>query len=414
MSKPVPKPRKNPPVNPGEPSPTSNTPTYADAKPPIITTKPKRNVIVSGQPSPDMVPSISLAGQQSRVQLIVKSINAMEVNAVKSRTLPSITGAPNPSDIDTVTLERVTERVTITGSLWNKGTGSPSFFIPAANWSMPDMEDNEDLMEWWHNVEPWENVPNCHHLPKNKAAKTFTKKARHVKKAVRLYDFLLSEREDTLRGLTDELSGVADNLNKVYKGARIAGITGGAAGAAGVAAAVGGILLAPLTLGASLAVTAVGVGVAAAGGVTGASAAITNKVNSDNDRKKVEKILQDFTTEIEDIENCVMFIRSGIKYLNSHNLSELHGVDQEVVKVAKVAGVAGRNTLAICAFSKASGVIQGFALGMDIHFTTNDKQKLKKGSETKFAKQIREVAEKMKASLDELMKVKNDLKSADL
>ncbi len=43
-------------------------------------------------------------------------------------------------------------------------------------------------------------------------------------------------------------------------------------------AAAAGVILSPFTLGASLALTAVGVGVATAGGITGASAAIANKV----------------------------------------------------------------------------------------------------------------------------------------
>lgn len=67
-------------------------------------------------------------------------------------------------------------------------------------------------------------------------------------------------------------------LFQVSKGTKIAGITGGATTVAGGVAAAAGVILSPFTLGASLALTAVGVGVAAAGGVTGASAAIANKV----------------------------------------------------------------------------------------------------------------------------------------
>lgn len=62
------------------------------------------------------------------------------------------------------------------------------------------------------------------------------------------------------------------------KGTKIAGITGGATSIAGGVAAAAGVILSPFTMGASLALTAVGVGVAAAGGITGASAAIAHKV----------------------------------------------------------------------------------------------------------------------------------------
>ena len=52
------------------------------------------------------------------------------------------------------------------------------------------------------------------------------------------------------------------------KGTKIAGITGGTTTALGGVAAAAGVILCPLTLGASLALTVVGVGMAAAGGVT--------------------------------------------------------------------------------------------------------------------------------------------------
>ncbi|XP_008298897.1 apolipoprotein L3-like [Stegastes partitus] len=90
----------------------------------------------------------------------------------------------------------------------------------------------------------------------------------------------MSDCGGTLKHHIYELRCIADNLDKVSKGTKIAGITGGATTVAGGVAAAAGVILSPFTLGASLALTAVGVGVAAAGGVTGASAAIANKVTS--------------------------------------------------------------------------------------------------------------------------------------
>lgn len=51
--------------------------------------------------------------------------------------------------------------------------------------------------------------------------------------------------------------------------------------------AIAGLALAPFTFGASLVITAVGVGVATAGGIASASAAISDNVNNMHDRKKV-------------------------------------------------------------------------------------------------------------------------------
>uniref|UniRef100_A0A671MTE9 Uncharacterized protein n=1 Tax=Sinocyclocheilus anshuiensis TaxID=1608454 RepID=A0A671MTE9_9TELE len=157
-----------------------------------------------------------------------------------------------------------------------------------------------------------------------------------------------------------ELQEVADGVDKTHKGVKIAGITGGATGAVGGAAAVAGILLSPVTLGASLAITVVGVGVAAAGGVTGASAAITNKVKKNQVRKK---------------------------------LLTLERVNVKSAKIVRLVRIAGGTSTAQSVMSRSSGVIHGFAVGMDLYFTRQDSEKLKKESKTRFAQQIRKVAE---------------------
>ncbi|XP_053354826.1 apolipoprotein L3-like [Clarias gariepinus] len=244
--------------------------------------------------------------------------------------------------------------------------------------------------------------------------RAFVQKAENLKRVLNVYDYLLSEHGVNLQGHINELQDLANGIDKVNKGVRIAGITGGAAGAVGVAAAVGGVILAPVTLGASLAVTAVGVGVAAAGGITGASAAITNKVHTNMDRKKVETILKDHSTHIEEIERCVKVIGSYVEYLKKYNLSTMRGVDWQAVKVARMAHNLGDSVGAMGALSKSSGLIKGFALGLDMYFSKGDSEQPKKGSEAKFAKQIRKVAKQMQTNLDELMKFKNMLGSEDI
>ncbi|MEQ2208466.1 hypothetical protein XENOCAPTIV_001230 [Xenoophorus captivus] len=56
--------------------------------------------------------------------------------------------------------------------------------------------------------------------------------------------------------------------------------------------------------------------------------------------------------------------------------------------------------------SNASGMLKGFAIGMDFYFTEDkDGQKLKKGLESKLAKKIHKLAEDLDAGLEELMKI---------
>lgn len=198
-----------------------------------------------------------------------------------------------------------------------------------------------------------------------------------------------------------ELQLVADNLDKTHKGTRIAGITGGTTGAVGAAAAVGGILLAPATMGLSLAVAAVGVGVAAAGGVTGASAAITSKVKTNQVRKKVESVLKEYQKEMSDIE----------EHLNNINteMEKLKGARVNSAKTVKLMEIASGTSGALSVMNRSSGVIQGFALSMDVFFNEKDSQKLKKESKVGFAQQIREVAEEIQAGLKELLDMRDKL-----
>ncbi|XP_070781809.1 apolipoprotein L6-like [Enoplosus armatus] len=279
----------------------------------------------------------------------------------------------------------------------------------------PDEEneimDANSLLDWWKGVTPWNTL--CRDLKLRGETETMIIKveAKQLYKAILRYILLLSEHGGTLKQHIDELLCIADNLDMVSKRTKIAGITGGATTVAGGVAAAAGVILSPFTLGASLALTAVGVGVATAGGVTGASAAIANKVNVSQDKKKIEKTFQEYDCLMEDIQACLKFINEGMEQLKQHDLSVLSDARMDSVRVARMvqlAATGGASARAIEANSKASGLIEGFALGMDMYFTQGkDGQKLKKGFESKFAKKIRKLAEDLNKALDELMQVKD-------
>ncbi|XP_076147833.1 uncharacterized protein LOC143132293 isoform X2 [Alosa pseudoharengus] len=272
---------------------------------------------------------------------------------------------------------------------------------------------NDELMQWWSSVEPWDELTKDHLLSEDIEARTFTKKVQRIQMSLRVYDVLLTDRGESLQNHITELRTLADNIDKVSKKVKIAAITGatGAVGGVAAVAAVAGIVLSPITLGASLAVTAaaVGIGVAATGAATGASAAIASKVTNTQDRKKVEKILQDYTSEMGDIERCLAFIQTGTEHLRRHDLSTLKGVDAEAVTVAKIMEVAGGSSGALGATSRSAGIIEGFATGMELLFTKGNDQKLKKGKESKFAKKIRTVADQLQSQLEECFRFKHVL-----
>ncbi|MCJ8729893.1 hypothetical protein PDJAM_G00112560 [Pangasius djambal] len=181
----------------------------------------------------------------------------------------------------------------------------------------------------------------------------------------------------------------------------MAGITRATVVALGLAAAVGSVIFTRLTVRGSVAVAAVGV--AAVGG----SATIISKIHTNVDRKKVETILKKYSTHIEEIERCVKFIGSNVQWLKKYDKSTLKWLPR-VVQVAE------DSVGAISPLSKSSGLIQGFMLGMGICSSKDNSEQLKKGSETKFAKNIRMLAKQMQASLEELMKFKKVVESTDI
>lgn len=118
-------------------------------------------------------------------------------------------------------------------------------------------------------------------------ARSFTTLADKVHRGLRVFNKVFTERAEILWQAIIMLHAIADNISNFHQKAKIAGITGGTTTAVGGATAIAGLALAPFTFGFSLVLTAVGVGVATAGGITSASAAISDSVNNMHDRKKV-------------------------------------------------------------------------------------------------------------------------------
>ncbi|XP_064172095.1 uncharacterized protein LOC135243899 isoform X3 [Anguilla rostrata] len=270
-------------------------------------------------------------------------------------------------------------------------------------------EDIEVLMAWWRTIEEWDNMPLDYELKEEEEIRVFTLTAYRIKMGLRLFNCLLSKNSESLQNRITELYTTADNLDKARKRAKIATMTGGTTGTVGGVAVVAGLVLAPLTLGASLVVSAVGVGVATAGGLTGASAALTNKVNSNLDRKRVEKIVLDYWDEVSDIERCLHFVCLGMGWLGQQDASRLRVADEETVAVARLAEVARGNSSSIQTACQSLEILQKFSLDMDDFFTNGESQKVKKGTETKFADKIRSLAQQLQDGLDSLMTIRENL-----
>ncbi|XP_038135664.1 neurofilament heavy polypeptide-like isoform X13 [Cyprinodon tularosa] len=302
-----------------------------------------------------------------------------------------------------------------------------------------DSQDVEDLMDWWNTVESWEDTPQDDDMTEKEEAKAFAVTAEKVQKGIRVFNKLFSERAETLWQHVIDLNAIADGLDKFNKKTKIAQITGGSTSAIGGVATITGLALAPVTMGTSLIVTAVGLGVATAGGLTSAGAGISNQVNNSLDRKKVEKIVEDYQEKIADLNKCLKFIKQGIENLRRFDLLKMkkNAYNQdfpaltsqfyedgamagkailinanEIMRVVQIANVAGSTAArAVQIASMATGVLTGLFVGMDIYFVAKDSKELKKGAKSEFAAKIREVATQLHDGLVELNTIREELQT---
>lgn len=225
---------------------------------------------------------------------------------------------------------------------------------------------------------------------------------------MRLYELLLVQRCTDLLNHITELHCTADSLVKSSKKTRVAKLTGGTTGAVGGVTIAAGLALAPLTFGASLVATGVGIGIVAAGGVTGASASFSKKKKWTKLKEKLEKILNVYESQIEDILACLRFIDTGMEHLRKQSDSKLKELGAPLEKIARVAQEM-ENINSTDVISEYFDVLQG----LDLYFSEEDDSGTKKYSNSQLALKVHEVADKLKECVDQLLRIKKLFRSVD-
>ncbi|XP_028261580.1 uncharacterized protein LOC114435853 isoform X2 [Parambassis ranga] len=278
--------------------------------------------------------------------------------------------------------------------------------------------DTDSLMEWWYTVEKWDEVPSDEEEKtiKEDESKSFTILADKVHNGLRVFNKVFTERAEVLWQSIITLHTIADDISNFHQKAKIAGITGGTTTAVGGVTAIAGLALAPFTFGASLVVTAVGVGVATAGGITSASAAISDNVNNMNDRKKVESVLQEYEEHLLDIRKILHFINQGLYKLRGHPFlrsgTQHYSKDWEVRRAVQMISFVDTPVMrATDITDNAVASLQGLFKGMDKYFI-KDSRELKKGCKKEMVSQIKEVANMLNNAIMELNTIREELQDA--
>ncbi|KAM9718111.1 uncharacterized protein ACNS7B_021535 isoform 2-T2 [Menidia menidia] len=306
--------------------------------------------------------------------------------------------------------------------------------VPGEGTELDPLEDEEGLLAWWKTVEGWDEWNEANQ--DEEAEEVVEEAADRVFMAARLFVRFFNQRGASLQQRILELLAMADAADNFHKKTVTASVGGGVASVAGSVTTITGLILAPFTAGTSLIVMAVGIGIATAGGVTSASANITDTVHSKTDRKKVEKMIQDYQDEIQDIKECLDFLQEGMETLeewdfekyaesiaNKHLNQNVKHVMKEggragkallvntesLISTVQVLGVAGGAAKAAQVMSVTTGVMSGLFLALDVFFLAKDSMELKKGAKTDFAAKIREVCKDLQDGLLELNRIKEQL-----
>ncbi|KAF0028845.1 hypothetical protein F2P81_017950 [Scophthalmus maximus] len=313
-------------------------------------------------------------------------------------------------------------------------TRLPHDDLSSSGGGFTEKQDEDGLLAWWRTVEGWDDWSGANE--NEEAEEVVEQAADRVFMAARLFVRFFNQRGASLQQRVLELLALADAADNFHKKTVTASVGGGVASIAGSVTTITGLILAPFTAGTSLIVTAVGIGVATAGGLASASANITDTVHSKTDRKKVEAMIQQYEEEMKDIRECLEFLQDGMETLEewdfekyAESISQKH-LNQNVKHVMKeggragkalvinteslistvqVLGVAGGAAKAAQVMSITTGVMAGLFLALDVFFLAKDSMELRSGAKTDFAAKIREVCKDLQDGLLQLNTVKEQL-----
>ncbi|XP_067297787.1 uncharacterized protein [Pseudorasbora parva] len=258
-------------------------------------------------------------------------------------------------------------------------------------------------------------------------------------KSIKTFNKAYSEHYIGLETLVREWGETTDSLEKTHYDATAASLSGAVIGTAGGIAAVVGVCLAPVTLGASLIVTGIGVGVGVAGGVTGAASNITNTVKQKSFKECLQQIEKKYQIISEKIFNPLNEVRRVHGKLSkfcdfasdssSDNVQMMWGAGRGAVgcaagiislgMLANVGRIAVRAAEIGRAAAAVSGVLSGLLVIADTAFIVMDareihqmRQQGKTDDPKKVSSRILKAIAQMRKTHKELQNVLKEIKEA--
>ncbi|XP_077445651.1 uncharacterized protein LOC144066181 isoform X2 [Stigmatopora argus] len=275
--------------------------------------------------------------------------------------------------------------------------------------------DTDSLMEWWNTVKQWDELSSDEESKDQDESRSFATLADKVNRGLRVFNKVFTERAEVLWQHVVKLHALADHLATFHQKAKVAGITGGTTAAVGGVTAIAGLALAPFTFGASLIVTAVGVGVATAGGITSASASISDNVNNIQERKKVEAVLREYEFDFRDLAKILHFVNHGLYKLRGHPFlrsgTQHYSEDWEVRKAVQMISLVDSPVMRATEVTDANlELVQRLHSGMDKYF--KDSRDMKKAFKKEVVARIKEAGNMLNDGVVELNAIREELQAA--
>ncbi|XP_019732911.1 uncharacterized protein LOC109520246 isoform X3 [Hippocampus comes] len=279
----------------------------------------------------------------------------------------------------------------------------------SSRYSNAQKQDIQELVEWMRTVSKTTHMtPSLHELSKEEEIRVFNQRALNTKQALCLFHILMTQRSQHLQGYIFDFNSISELLGKETKTAKSMGIAGGTTGAVGGVAAMVGIALAPATMGASLVVTAVGVGMVGVAGGMGVHASKPNKKIGDG--SMIEKLVYDYMFNVADVEQCLDFVLCELTEVQRHDLVRLQqaGAPPDALTIAdKMQSLLNnikndRNALYTRGMS-SDRLLHAFTSEVDQYFKEKDGQKkLKKSTKSRLSERIQLLARNLQKQLDYL------------
>lgn len=163
--------------------------------------------------------------------------------------------------------------------------------------------------------------------------------------ALRRFQGLLLDRRGRLHGQVLRLREVARRLERLRRRSLAANVAGSSLSAAGAVAAIVGLSLSPVTLGASLVASAVGLGVATAGGAVTVTSDLSLIFCSSREVRRVQEIAATCQDQMRELLSCLEFFCQwqgrGDRQLQQSGRGRLHGPLQLCVlhRLLRLAGL---------------------------------------------------------------------------